>query len=193
MSELKTHNGGIDPMSFDEPASKKGTNPMVFDTPTKSVEEKLYIVFVDMANDLFDGKFKICKGRTECFRYIETLCESFGTDFDPHTSKVITETKQTETKTENTKYYLINLEDSISVYSFCKSVEGFYGKNDFKIDDYFNPPVTADDGLLDSNEAFKEQGVHRVYRDMLNGVGIQNMDSTGLHILKDEGDEEVNV
>lgn len=196
MDEIRTHNGGIDPMSFEEPIPKKGTNPMIFDTPTKSVEEKLYIVLLQAEDDpMFDGQYKICHGRTECFRFIESLCESFGDSFDPFESKVITETKQTETKTENTKYYLINLEDSISIYAFCKSVEGFYGERGFKIDDYFrvSDPITEKEE--DPDIAFKEQGVHRVYRDMINEVSIQNLDQTGLHILRDDNEdsEDVNV
>ena len=196
MSETRT--GSINPMIFnDEPDKKKLINPMVFDVPTKSVEEKIYIVLLASGDDdeMFDGRYKICHGRTQCFRYIESLCQAFGGDFDPFESKVITETKQTETETENTKYYLINYENSISVYSFCKSVEGFYGENGFNIDDYFKAPSTEDEEAEaeSSDAAFKEQAVHRVYRNMLGGGNIQSLDSTELHILKDENDDSEGV
>lgn len=200
-AEVRTHNGGIDPMSFEEKTPQKATNPMIFDVPTKSVEQKVYIVLLygESNDELFDGQFKICHGRTECFRYIERLCQSFGNDFDPFESKVITETKQTETKTENTKYYLINLDEAVSVYSFCKTVEGFYGDNDFKIDDWFRAPSSDEDSDGDPNLAFKEQGVHQAYMGILKQnaeagakEGIQVVD--GAHfILPSEGQESVNV
>lgn len=134
----------IDPIIFEN--NKKNTeeviNPIVFDVPTKSFEDKIYLVLsVEDSNDcMFDGQFKICNGRTECYRYIQSLIETFGENYDVHESKVITETKQTETNTGNTKYYMIDLYDSVSVYAFCKSVEGYYNDFNFNIDDYFSPP-----------------------------------------------------
>ena len=102
----------------------------------------------DSNDELFDGQFKICHGRTACYRYIEHLINAFGSDLDVHNSKVITETKQTESDTGNKKYYLINYDESLSIYAFCKSVENYYGVDGFNIDDTFSPPT-------DNEEEFK--------------------------------------
>ena len=146
---IKKSSTAVDPMIFDKdspysnaPDKKKPINPMIFDVPTKSFEDKLYILLIVGENNdsMFDGNYKICNGRTECYRHIQSLIEAFGEDIDVHQSMVITETKQTETDTGNTKYYLINYPDSVSVYAFCKSVESFYSNDSFHIDDYFEPP-----------------------------------------------------
>ena len=99
----------VDPMQFDKNSpyyqGKKSESPIVFDVPTKSFEDKKYIVLINQeSNDeLFDGQYKICNGRTECYRYIQTLIEAFGEDIDAHNSKVITESKQVEADTGNSK------------------------------------------------------------------------------------------
>lgn len=142
----------VDPMQFDKNSpyyqGKKAESPIVFDVPTKSFEDKKYIVLINQeSNDeLFDGQYKVCNGRTECYRYIQTLIEAFGEDIDAHNSKVITETKQVEADTGNSKYYMINLSDAVSVYAFCKSVEGYYRGTvyDFSIDDVISPPEGID-------------------------------------------------
>ena len=150
---IKKSGTAVDPMIFekDSPYSntedkKKSIQPMIFDAPTKSVEDKLYILFIVGENNdsMFDGNYKICNGRTECYRHIQSLIEAFGEDIDVHQSMVVTETKQTETDTGNTKYYLINYTEAISVYAFCKSVESFYSNDSFSIDAYFEPPREID-------------------------------------------------
>ena len=150
---IEKSSSAIDPMIFDKdspysntPEKKKLINPMIFDVPIKSFEDKLYILLIVGENNdsMFDGNYKICNGRTECYRHIQSLIEAFGEDIDVHQSMVITETKQTETDTGNTKYYLINYPDSVSVYAFCKSVESFYSNDSFNIDDYFEPPKADD-------------------------------------------------
>ena len=150
----------VDPMIFDKESPYSNTqgkkdliNPMIFDVPTKSFEDKLYILLIIGENNdsMFDGNYKICNGRTECYRHIQSLIEAFGEDIDVHQSMVITETKQTETDTGNTKYYLINYSDSVSIYAFCKSVESFYSNDSFHIDDYFEPPK-ADDQIKSTLE-----------------------------------------
>lgn len=155
----------VDPMQFEKDSpyyqGKKGESPIVFDVPTKSFEDKKYIVLIyqESNDELFDGQYKVCNGRTECYRYIQTLIESFGEDINAHESKVITETKQTETDTGNGKYYMINYDDAISVYAFCKSVEEYYRGTayDFSIDDIISPPegveVHIDENKL-NDEAF---------------------------------------
>ena len=148
LGEVNKNKSIIDPMAFEKGSpysieNKKPINPMVFDAPTKSFEDKKYIVFINMEgnDDLFDGSFKICDGRTSCYRYIQNLIETFGTDLDVHESKIITETKQTESETGNTKYFMINYDEAISIYSFCKSVEGYYTDDKFDIDNYFSAPT----------------------------------------------------
>lgn len=148
--KLKVNSQGkplVDPMVFEkdspyyEKPEKELKQPMVFDVPTKSVEDKLFLVliFMESQDELFDGSYKVCKGRTETFRYIEKLIQAFGDDVDVHNSKVMTETKQTETDSGDSKYYMINYEDCISVYAFCKGVEGNY--EGFNIDDFFSAPT----------------------------------------------------
>lgn len=159
IAELNTKNKNgriyrnpVDPMQFDKNSpyyqGKKAESPIAFNIPTKSFEDKKYIVLINQeSNDeLFNGQYKICNGRTECFRYIHTLIEAFGDEIDAHNSKVITETKQIEADTGNNKYYLINLEDSVSVYAFCKSVEEYYKGTiyEFSIDDVILPPEGID-------------------------------------------------
>ena len=150
---IKKSGSAVDPMIFekDSPYSnalekKTPVQPMVFDVPTKSSEDKIYILLLVGENNdsMFDGNYKICTGRTECYRHIQSLIEAFGDDINVHDSMVITETKQTETDTGNRKYYLINYQDSISVYAFCKSVENFYSNDTFHIDDWFEPPKAND-------------------------------------------------
>lgn len=157
---IKNSGTAVDPMVFekDSPYSnttdkKKPVQPMVFDVPTKSFEDKIYILLLVGENNdsLFDGNYKICTGRTECYRHIQTLIEAFGDDINVHESMVLTETKQTETDTGNRKYYLINYQDSVSVYAFCKSVESFYSNDTFSIDNYFEPPK-ADDTIKSTFE-----------------------------------------
>lgn len=137
----------IDPVVF-EPGSplapkedttaKKPIRPAIFEAPIKSFEAKIYIVFVaiDTDDDLSDGNFKICNGRTECYRFIENLLESYGDAVDIHKSIIMTETRQTETETGDIKYYMIDIPECVSMYSFCKSVESYYGNLGFDIEEY---------------------------------------------------------
>lgn len=158
-SNKRNYKTPIEPMEFDK--IKKGINPVIFDVPTKSFEDKKYIVLIkqDSNDELFDGEYKICDGRTKCFRYIHTLFEAFGDEINAHESIVITETKQVEAETGNSKYYLLNLEDSVSIYSFCKSVEEYYRGSvyEFFIDDIVSPPEDVDISINEeklNDEAF---------------------------------------
>ena len=157
----KIHQTPIDPMEFErespyyqKPATEQA---MVFDEPTKSFENKTFIVFIveEGNDDMFDGHYKVCNGRTETYRYIQSLVESFGNDIDVHNSKIITETKQIEAETGNGKHYMTNFNSCLSIYAFCKGVEGFYEGsilNEFKIDDYFSPPEAKDIPDIDMNK-----------------------------------------
>lgn len=119
----------------EEPKYKRA---VIIDVPTKHFEDKTYIILYQIKNEedkLYKQLFAIRKGRTQAISDIRDKLQS-GVDIDIHKSVIITETKQTETDTGNTKYYLIPLEESISVYSFCKSVEEYYGLDYFDIEEY---------------------------------------------------------
>ena len=81
------------------------------------------------------------------------------------------ETKQTQTSTNNRKYYLIGIDDAISLYSFCKSIEGDYNNYDFDIENYNNTDVPEED------EDIKHVGLDRLtpeqeeYLNILYGLG----------------------
>lgn len=157
MSEdIKKKKVPVDPVIFEPGAElapepkdrpKKGIHPAIFEAPVKSFEDKTYIVLVKLFNDddLFDGNFKVCHGRTECYRHIEDVLESYADIVDIHNSLIITETRQTETETGDIKYYLINLPECVSMYAFCKSVESYYGTYGFDIEDYNKGNVSKED------------------------------------------------
>ena len=139
-----------EPIIFDkDQKDKKLINPMVFEAPTKSYEDKTYIIFIKIDSDesYFDGRFKIVNGRTACYRTIDKFLEMYGSDFNVYKSKVLTETKQTETDTGNTKYYFLPFEEAVSVYTFCKSLESFYGDTAFDIDYYAADCSPEDDDI----------------------------------------------
>lgn len=137
-TEVSVPKNLINPMVFDDDKKNKLINPMTFDAPTKSFEDKIYIVLIELesSDNLFDGQYKVCNGRTDCYRYLEKLFEIFGSDINAYRSKVITETKQTESETGNTKYYLMPYDEIASVYTFCKSVESYYGDTAFNIEEF---------------------------------------------------------
>ena len=144
-----------DPMIFDknspyyEAPKNQPIDPMNFDVPVKSIEEKIYIVLMVQDGDYalddpdYNGYFKICHGRTQCYRFIQEQIESYARELNPHESKVITQTIQTETDTGNTKYYMTDIETALSVYAFCKAVESYYGDTAFDIDMYY-PALVSD-------------------------------------------------
>ena len=209
---------------FDEEEEKNKPNKaMLFAEPSKSVEDKIFIVLIYglYSEDLFDGNYKICNGRTEAYRFIETLVQSYGSDFDPHISKVITETLQTETESRDIKYFLTNYFSSLSVYAFCKAVENYYTDDKFRIDDYFAAP----DGNIDPNQTKNiENNIDRImasvddpiiakeaietYKEMMNNTNraiqeIPSIQSTATkpfnvkeefpELFEDNGDGSVNV
>ena len=111
----------VQPIIFnDENTSKQDENaklirPIIFDAPTKDVEEKTYIILynIDPEDDMdeIDSRiFSVCIGRTDAYFDIkEKLTSGLGVNI--YTSKVITETKQTETESGDTKYYLLPYDD----------------------------------------------------------------------------------
>lgn len=160
--EIKKNKTPIDPVIFEpgaplapkEEPKKKPIRPAIFEAPVKSFEDKTYLVLIanDTDDDLSDGNFKICHGRTDCYRFIETLLESYGDSIDIHKSIVMTETRQTETETGDIKYYMINIPECVSMYSFCKSVESYYGEYGFDIEGYnkgYSQEEIEDNKLVD--------------------------------------------
>lgn len=178
--EIKKKKVPVDPVIFEpgaelapEPQNqpKKGIRPAIFEAPIKSFEDKTYIVLVKLFNDddLFDGSFKVCHGRTECYTHIEDVLESYADSVDIHNSLIITETRQTETETGDIKYYLLNLPECVSLYAFCKSVETYYGTYGFNIEDYNkgnNPKEDAESSSLIPNSPEDEE-MYGTFREFL--------------------------
>lgn len=106
-------------------------NPIQVSAPVKNNEEKIYIILIKSEDDEYDGRYEICIGRTATYEKIQTLVDVM----DIHTSVIITETMQTETRSGDTKYFLIDLPDAKTVYGFCKQIEGMYGDS-FDIEKY---------------------------------------------------------
>lgn len=140
-----------------------------FDVKTKSPEEKTYIILYHLNDDDLEDYqtrvFSICIGRTFAYSDIKEKLIS-GLNIDIHQSKIITETKQTETRTGDKKYYLLPYEDCISVYAFCISVKDYYSDDSFNIEEYNNTDITNED-YIESRPGFitPEQ---EEYRKMLN-------------------------
>lgn len=180
MEEKKRN--GIDPFipnkeeePFTDPVSGKSTDglihPFEFDAKTKGPEEKIYIILYKLNSDeddeIYTQIFSICKGRTEAYSDIKEKLES-GLEVDVHISKIITETKQTETATADKKYYLLPYDECISVYSFCKSVQEYYS-DEFDVEEFNNTSIPEDeeDEFLSKSKTYLS-AEQEAYRDMLN-------------------------
>lgn len=147
----------IEAMVFDEPEqttssqSEQGQlqKAMDFDVKTKSIEEKIYIILYKLTeneDDVYNQIFSICVGRTEAYGDIKNKLIS-GLDIDLHRSIVITETKQTETRSGDRKYFLLPLNECISVYAFCIQVAEFYSDDNFNIEDYNNTLIDNESSI----------------------------------------------
>lgn len=123
---------------------------MDFDVRNKSFEEKLFIILYviegDNLEDYQKNSFSLCIGRTNTRNDIKNKLIS-GLDIDIHKSKIITETKQTESETGDRKYYLIPYDECISIYSFFISTSDFYSDDDFDIEEYNNTEIPAEEDL----------------------------------------------
>lgn len=159
----------IEPMIFDERARKQPSpnsqfiKPMDFDVRTKSTEEKIYIILYEVnieSNDNFDQEifghiYSVCVGRTEAYLDIKNKLRSGALDIDVHRSRIITETKQTETESGDRKYYMLPYNECLSVYSFCITVQDYYEDDGFDIEDYNNSDVPEhDDEALRSHPMY---------------------------------------
>mgnify|MGYP004581258047 CR=1 FL=1 len=168
--------------------------PIEYDAKAKSPEEKIYIILYKLNHDDYDEAytqiFNICIGRTEAYSDIKSKLES-GMDIDVHVSKIITETKQTETASGDKKYYLLPYDDCISIYSFCKSVENYYSDDEFDIEEYNNTSVPEVDEILSKSKMYltaEQESYKRMlevankrkleYRDYYDAVMRENMNNS---------------
>ena len=139
-------------------------NPMTFEDRDKSFEEKTYIILYvingEEDDDVYSRSFSVCIGRTMAYEDIKEKLIS-GLDIDVHRSKVITETKQTETKTGNIKYSLMPYNECISVYAFITSISSFYDDDEFDIEDYSYGDVPEDNGIKERRVMSSEQIEYR--------------------------------
>lgn len=123
---------------------------MDFDVREKSFEEKIFIILYKIEGDDIEeyqkNCFSICIGRTNTFNDIKEKLIS-GLDIDVHKSKIITETKQTESSTGDRKYFLLPYEECISVYAFCISVRDYYSDDDFNIEEFNNSEIPESDEI----------------------------------------------
>ena len=144
----------IEAMIFDEPEQavsvdsdhKNLQKAMDFDVKTKSIEEKIYIILYKLTeneDETYNQVFSICVGRTDAYNDIKNKLIS-GLDIDLHRSIIITETKQTESRSGDRKYFLLPLNECISVYAFCIQVAEFYSDDNFNIEDYNNTLIDND-------------------------------------------------
>lgn len=159
---------------YDEPKEESGLQRVLeFDAKPKSFEEKIYIILYKVLDDNniaenFDGGYQIHTGRTETYNAIKDLLIS-GVEIDIHRSLIITETKQTETKTNDKKYYLMPFDECISIYAFFNSVKFYYNDKDFDIEDY-NNTIPIDDE--EDKYSFERNTMHLTkeqeeYRNMI--------------------------
>lgn len=172
---------GIDPFipinknePFTDPvtgvSSDGSIRPFEYDEKTKSPEEKIYIILYklnsDEDDDIYTQIFNICIGRTEAYRDIKEKLES-GLEVDVHVSKIITETKQTETSTADKKYFLLPYKECISIYAFCKSIQDYYSDDEFDIEDYNTTEIPEKDEILSKSNQYLT-AEQESYRKMLN-------------------------
>lgn len=124
---------------FDEdevPSKRKLKKPMIFRDDTKDFEKKKYIIlYILLDEDEYScNRFKVCTGRTETYSFIREILEEFDS-IDIMESLIITETKQIDINTNEEAYFMLNLDNAISIYRFCKHVEEYYNDG-FDIEEY---------------------------------------------------------
>lgn len=169
----------IEPMIFDERPDPKPTDPvgtdlikgMDFDVRTKGFEEKTYIILykidIDPEDDsMHENCYSVRIGRTEAYNDIKEKLLS-GVNVDIHRSRIITETKETQSSTGDRKYFLMALEDCISIYSFCIGVSEYYSNDPFNIEDFNNKPIPDDPNPMLSDLPNYLTPEQEEYRQML--------------------------
>ena len=149
------------------PSNNGLIRPMQFEAKDKDFEEKIYILLYTLSDidedDPASKTFSVCIGRTMAYNDIKTKLQS-GLEIDVHRSHVMTETKQTETKTGDIKYFMIPYEECMSVYAFCTSIGAFYS-DEFDIEDYADGDVPEDDRFGRLNTVLSSEQIE--YRRML--------------------------
>ena len=184
----------IQPMvSIEQSTANNGLiRPMQFEAKEKSFEEKIYILFYTISNidedDPASKTFSICIGRTMAYSDIKNKLQS-GLEIDVHRSYVMTETKQTETKTGDIKYFMVPYEECMSVYAFCTSIGSFYS-DEFDIEDYADGDIPEDNRSGIVNTVLSSEQIE--YRNMLEeAIGRDRFISTMRQIYGPEGSNNV--
>lgn len=195
---MPNENKLIEPMIFDEDRNTQSEiiapnkhgliNPMEFDVRTKSVEEKIYIILykvdhIDEMDQMYRNIYDICLGRTDAYNTIKEKLVS-GVPIDIHRTKIITETKQTETDSGDRKYYLLPYNECISLYAFLLSIQDFYSEDNFDIEDYNTTGIPEDvkDDIEDKPNYLTPEQVE--YRKMLEASMHRDK---FLNTMKNEG------
>ena len=177
----------MEPIIFNDDKSEKDDGlirPIIFDAPTKDVEEKVYIILYNIEPDedmdeIYSRIFSICIGRTNAYFDIKEKLMS-GLGINIYTSKVITETKQTETESGDTKYYLLPYEECVNIFAFCTAIQGFYSNDDFDINDYTNNGSPNDKDDLENNTFYltPEQKAYRAMIEEAMNMRKENINNT---------------
>lgn len=167
------NNESIKGKFIDSPNNNPGLIvPMDFDTRTKDAEEKVYIILYKIIDDSIEADmsnvYSLCLGRTEAYNDIKNKFQS-GLSVDMHRSKIITETKQTESSSGDRKYYLIPYDECISIYSFCIACQDYYSYDDFSIEDYNDSEVPENYNELETHPNFLT-AEQLEYRKMLDAA-----------------------
>lgn len=152
----------IEPIIFEDPNAPKQPSPFKHDIRTKDTEEKVYIILYQLDDDLVEETFQniytISRGRTPAYEDIQNKLQC-GLNVDIHRSKVLVETKQVQASTGDAHYYLLSIDDAISIYSFCKSIEGDYQNYNFDIENYNDSDVPSE------NEDVRHVGLDRLTKE----------------------------
>lgn len=161
----------MEPMIFDEPnplpfdPSSGLQKAMDFDVKTKSNEEKLYILLYKLTeneDEIYNSIYSICIGRTGAYSDIKSKLIS-GLDIDVHKSIIITETKQTESSTGDRKYFLLPLDECISIYAFCIQMAEYFSDDSFNIEEYNTTLIDSDSEQSQLYEDKKESIIPKKY------------------------------
>lgn len=168
----------IHPIDFSESQfikPQKYIRPIQYEDRDKTVEDKTYIILYilnDEEDDITSKTFSVCVGRTMAYMDIKNKLQS-GLSIDVHRSRILTETKQTETSTGDLRYFIVPFHKAISVYAFCVGQSEYFNDEEFSIEDY------ADGDIPENRMDF----VNRVwspeetqYRNMLNDM-MRNRDT----------------
>lgn len=174
----------FDPIIFDAQDHSKNiekpTNPIIFDEVDKNYEEKIFIILYNIEpeedmDEIYSRVFSVCIGRTEAYFDIKDKLTS-GLGINIYTSKIITETKQTETSTDNLKYYMIPYNECLNIYAFCTAVQEFYSDDGFNINDYTNSGSPEDKTDLENSSFFLSPEQAEYKKMLIDSIKNKNRD-----------------